>query len=543
MEYGIYAAAVPKFHEHARVNRASAAPAAAAVAGAAMAPPVLLSDAQMAEFAANGLLVLPLTLPADWLQQFYADSRALVEAELDRSAVWRAIDPDVNAIAADPVLQGALTSILGPDFLMPPNGTLHSGLSHDQGFHRDGVDHGPLQTTVRDHRPRRVLAFVYTTDVTIDMGPTAVIARSHILGIDREGFRESEDRLERDLTPPTPARGEASRAAWAQKHVSASDLTNHPDLALRDSARVSAAKDLLGDDSLEETFVEVPAGTVVLCHHDLFHRASRISGDAPWRPMIKLAAARMSEPIASQPGTQTLIEAGGQSRSWTDALSPDGMSAGQLRREQLRLGTTSSNYPCHAAIRDFFAGRRAVDSAAVHLATIAKLQEGLEGSKEGALTSVAVLEHLVIDHESEIGRLSAAYTLGYLVAAAGDEGEGALAALLALAQCPVERGRRSAWYGLTVGGPAACEALLELLPEMPAELTMNAAHALGEAATPVVTAEDHSRAVRVCGALIERMQATRRELLEYSGGFVELEDDGAPNRPILPDFFATDRRR
>ena len=47
--------------------------------------------------------------------------------------------------------------------------------------------------------------------------------------------------------------------------------------------------------------------------------------------------------------------------------------------------------------------------------------------------------------------------------------------MLALGQCPVERGRRSAWYGLTVGGPAACEALAGLLAEMPAELAMNAA--------------------------------------------------------------------
>ncbi len=231
--------------------------------------PVPLNDDQLAEFCANGLLVLPLSLPADFIESFYSKSKELVEAESDRATVWRQIDPDVNTIAADPVLQGALTSILGPDFVMPPNGTLHSGLAHDQGFHRDGVDHGPLQTTVRDHRPRKVLAFVYPTEVTIEMGPTAVVSRSHILGIDRAGFRESEDRLERDLIPPVPARGEASRIPWAEKHAAASHLTNHPDLALRDESRVSAMRDLLGDDTLEETFVTVPAGTVVrhFCHH------------------------------------------------------------------------------------------------------------------------------------------------------------------------------------------------------------------------------------------------------------------------------------
>ena len=44
--------------------------------------------------------------------------------------------------------------------------------------------------------------------------------------------------------------------------------------------------------------------------------------------------------------------------------------------------------------------------------------QGMDG--DGALMSVAVLEELVIDHDSEIGRLNAAYTLGYM-AAAGDE--------------------------------------------------------------------------------------------------------------------------
>lgn len=65
----------------------------------------LLSDAQLAEFAVNGLLVLPLTLPSTWLVTFYGKAKALTEHEPDRSAIWKQIDPDVAAIAADPVLQ------------------------------------------------------------------------------------------------------------------------------------------------------------------------------------------------------------------------------------------------------------------------------------------------------------------------------------------------------------------------------------------------------------------------------------------------------
>ena len=180
----------------------------------------LLTSAQMAEFVANGMLVLRLQLPEPWLRDFYDQAQQLVESGADRSAMWEAIDPQVNAITADPTLRGAFTSILGEDYLMPPNGTLHSrGPGADQAFHKvrlalsrrrpqsspcslhlplpvphrhppapahptprahpavlrwpqDGTDHGPLQNTVRDHRLRRVLAFVYPVETTIEMGPT-----------------------------------------------------------------------------------------------------------------------------------------------------------------------------------------------------------------------------------------------------------------------------------------------------------------------------------------------------------------------------------
>ena len=264
--------------------------------------------------------------------------------------------------------------------------------------------------------------------------------------------------------------------------------------------------------------------------------------------MIKLAAARMSEPAALS-AAGWVASSRQFPRAWTDLPSPDSLPE-DLHCEQLRLGTTAANYMCHAAIRDFFAGRRAVDSAKAHLAALAKLHLADGGEHistledrsvgPGNLMDVAVLEKLVTDHPSELRRLSSAYTLGYMTAT-GDEAT--LATLLALAQCPVECARRSAWYGLTVGGHRACEALLELFAELPSELAMNAAHALGQAAAPVTTVEDHARAVRICNVLITRLQNTRAELLEYSGGYIELDNTGGTNRPVLPDFYATDRRR
>ena len=75
--------------------------------------------------------------------------------------------------------RGGLESLLGPGYFMPPwNTHLHINGEGDGGFHADGTDHGPTQTTVRDHRPRQIFGFFYPGDVPLENGPTAVIPGS-----------------------------------------------------------------------------------------------------------------------------------------------------------------------------------------------------------------------------------------------------------------------------------------------------------------------------------------------------------------------------
>ena len=63
-------------------------------------------------------------------------------------------------------VRGGLQSLLGPGYFMPAwNTHLHINSQGDEyvpgltGFHADGTDHGPTQSTVRDHRPRQVFGF------------------------------------------------------------------------------------------------------------------------------------------------------------------------------------------------------------------------------------------------------------------------------------------------------------------------------------------------------------------------------------------------
>ena len=80
--------------------------------------------------------------------------------------MFREVSPGLNAVMSSRTVRGGLQSLLGPGYFMPAwNTHLHINSQGDEyvpgltGFHADGTDHGPTQSTVRDHRPRQVFGF------------------------------------------------------------------------------------------------------------------------------------------------------------------------------------------------------------------------------------------------------------------------------------------------------------------------------------------------------------------------------------------------
>ena len=141
-----------------------------------------LSTLQLTSFIRDGFLLLPTVdeLPAGFCDRFYDKAYELRDAPRDE--LWGSLTDEVNAVLAGPTCRGALTSLLGPDFLMPPgNSHMHVSFQGDQGFHKDGTDHGPTQGTVRDHRPRHILALFYPKATTLDMviSPTSNLSPRH----------------------------------------------------------------------------------------------------------------------------------------------------------------------------------------------------------------------------------------------------------------------------------------------------------------------------------------------------------------------------
>ena len=92
-----------------------------------------------------------------------------------------------------------------------------------------------------------------------------------------------------------------------------------------DEHRMRVAAEVLGEpwNSLEENKLVCRAGTVVLVHHDVFHRSSRRLPEA-WRPLFVLRdCVRMTEPVSGTPSWNSTSD-----RRWPEL--PDGPKSSKI---------------------------------------------------------------------------------------------------------------------------------------------------------------------------------------------------------------------
>jgi hypothetical protein len=142
--------------------------------------------------------------------------------------------PDLYQVLADPAVRGALTSLLGPEYIVHPHRHCHSNPSGSRGqsMHQDSYEQ---DENVRHHRNRWAMAFYYPQDVALENGPSSAI----------------------------PATQYYNCSEQANGHVE---------------------RPLLG-----------PAGTVTIVHYDLWHRAKPNNSEHE-RFMVKFLFTRMREP-------------------------------------------------------------------------------------------------------------------------------------------------------------------------------------------------------------------------------------------------------
>ena len=176
-----------------------------------MQPPRLLSDDQVLRFITHGYHLLHPEYPAG-LNEAIAEQCG--QAASVGNEILAAV-PLLHQVYAHPEVRGALSSLLGSDYVMNGHRHLHVNApgSRSQNWHQDG-------TNVRHHQVWCVLAMYYPHDVPAEQGPTIIMPGTH--------FRNA----------PTE--------------------------------RLATYANIKGQVPLA-----VPAGTVAITHYDLWHAATR----------------------------------------------------------------------------------------------------------------------------------------------------------------------------------------------------------------------------------------------------------------------------
>ena len=133
----------------------------------------LLSDRQMQDFIRNGYVTVQTSLPDEFHASICRQTDALLGAEPNPGNNLLPRIPELSRMLADPAVHGALTSILGPGYLLDDHRYCHANQpgSEPQRIHQDGGSQG-------DHRTRKVLLLYYPQDTPERLGPTGVLPGS-----------------------------------------------------------------------------------------------------------------------------------------------------------------------------------------------------------------------------------------------------------------------------------------------------------------------------------------------------------------------------
>ena len=192
--------------------------------------------------------------------------------------------PALNQILDCPELSSALDAVLGYRHFRYLHSFIHSSGEADQGFHKDSPLPWGSRGGMRSHRPNWAMVFYYPQHTTVDMGATEILPGTQYWNVDREedGRPEGEDRLGLEV-----------------------NLPNKSDHTVQELDEILYRQAKCLDRDVEPLKLEVPKGSLVLVHFDLFHRGTRRISNQN-RFMYKFWYVRTTEPDHDQPRRQVL---------------------------------------------------------------------------------------------------------------------------------------------------------------------------------------------------------------------------------------------
>jgi HEAT repeat protein len=161
-----------------------------------MAPPLLLTDDQVQTFIAHGYLCLKTQLPESFHSRVYERFEEIIGTD-DKNNPGNnllPVVPELNEVFTDPTVTGALTSVVGPGYVMHPHRALHNNHpgSDAQNIHTDSF--WGFRSRIRNHRPRWVMVMYVPQATPLEQGPTGVVP----------GSQYQTRRPDHSLMPETP---------------------------------------------------------------------------------------------------------------------------------------------------------------------------------------------------------------------------------------------------------------------------------------------------------------------------------------------------
>ncbi len=363
--------------------------------------------------------------------------------------------PEVDLLLNDPVIDGAVASILGSDYLVHPHSFCHRSGPRDQVFHQDGNLPWNERAHQRSHRPEWAILFYYPEAVDETNGPTEIIPGSQYFTVDNE-LPDGEFRPDDRVVPNIDNK-----------------VFGGPDLALRDRQQAEALEQGLPIPGLTRRFLQVPAGSAVLAHYDLFHRGSRVAGAERPRYMYKFNLVRAHEPSRDQPSYRVGFASAAE-----------------------RLAERPSTAPIAAANLRWLTGFDPLGGS------------GQPTDAQADFDAKADLDALTTGRQDE--QLAAAYRLGRLA----ETDSSALAALEAALTSSAESSRRAASHGLKLAGPAGVPILLRGLASSEATIRRPSIAGLGTGEA----AKDHEAVAAMVAAMTGDPDDLVRSNAAYSLG-------------------------
>ncbi|QHT61935.1 phytanoyl-CoA dioxygenase [Paenibacillus lycopersici] len=188
--------------------------------------PLLLNDEQMKSFIANGFLILKTDFPREFHDRLVTQLNEIYDKEGNPGNNILPRIRDLQRVFEHPVITGALTSVLGPEYLLHTHRHGHyNSIPTPGGWHKDSYWG---YNRLRNHHPWWAMIMYFPQDTPSELGPTGVLPGTHYE--DRRNF--ASDEMEEEAT----AKGEAGTFALIHYdiwHRSTPNLLGNPRFMLK----------------------------------------------------------------------------------------------------------------------------------------------------------------------------------------------------------------------------------------------------------------------------------------------------------------------